>query len=214
MRRVEMKRAYLILLLSVTIVLTLSFTLAQQADAVVISDHCIVIGSGELPNGDMLSCEVIPVDGVVNGTWEHWQACENPVTSCEEYNGALYGLCNAYCNAMECAGDEPNASEEDCEDVRGNFFKMGGDVLPCEPCFNHFVGNVERMYCWRNGIVLADFWGTGTWNGVPGYDYLVHVQDFGDAGPDFYQTYIWAPDGSLALSAADFLSSGNLVVLP
>lgn len=210
----DMKRINVLSLPCAALFLALATILAGQAEAVVITDHCIVVGSGTLPNGDMLSGDVVPVDGVVNGTWEHWQACENTITTCNDYSGALYGLCTAYCDGMHCADEAPNASEDACREVSDNFFRMGGDRLPCEPCYNHFVGNVERMYCWRNGVVLADFWGTGTFNGEPGYDYQVHVQDFGAAGPDVYSIYIWASDGTLALSDADFLSEGNFEVLP
>jgi hypothetical protein len=207
MRRVQMSYIFMTILLAVAI------AFVGQAEAVVISDHCVVIGSGTLPNGDVISGSVVPVDGVVGGTWEHWQAWENSST-CDDYGTALHGLCTAYCKAMDCTGDAPAASEEACLSVRSQFFGKGGDRLPCEPYFNYFVGDIDRMFCWRNGVVLADFWGTGTFNGEPGYSYHVHVQDYGAEGPDLYQVNIWAPDGTLALSAADYLSSGNLEVLP
>jgi len=196
-----------------TTLLAVAIALVGQADAVVITDHCVVVGSGTLPNGDVVSGSVVPVEGVVAGKWEHWEACEN-TSACDDYSDALHGLCTAYCEAMDCTGDAPAASEEACQNVRSQFFNKGGDRLPCEPCFSYFVGDVNRMYCWRNGVVLADFWGAGSFNGESGYDYQVHVQDFGAAGPDLYSIYIWASDGTLALYAADFLSSGNLEVLP
>lgn len=209
-----MKRVFSFSMLFAAVLMVLCMAMVGQADAVVITNHCTVVGSGTLPDGDVTSVEIVPVDGIPDGTLEYWQSCENTVTSCEEYSGALKGLCNAYCEAMECAGDEPNASEQACETVRGNFIKKGGGELPCEPCYNHFVGNAERMYCWRNGVVLADTWGTGTVNGEPGYQYQVHVQDFGNAGPDYYQITIWATDGTLYNAVGDFLESGDLEVLP
>ena len=209
-----MKRSFLISLAFLTMVFGMTTAMEGNVEAVVITDHCTVVGSGMLPNGDMFSGDVTPVEGVINGTWEVWVACENTITSCEEYDGALKGLCNAYCENMDCAGDDPNATERACERVRDNFLAKGGEQLPCEPCYNYFVGDATRMFCWRNGVVLGDFWGTGSYNGEPGYKYQVHVQDFGASGADFYQISIWKPDGTLEHAASDFLATGNLVVDP
>ena len=51
---------------------------------------------------------------------------------CDDYSGAAYGLCTAYCEAMDC--DDPNvhASATGCERVATNFTKKTGDPLPCE----------------------------------------------------------------------------------
>lgn len=52
---------------------------------------------------------------------------------CEEavLGGALKGLCNAYCEAMNCDAD-PNANIKACESVHGKFLKKSGDIeLPC-----------------------------------------------------------------------------------
>jgi hypothetical protein len=52
---------------------------------------------------------------------------------CDPYSGSAYGLCNAYCEAMDCDDPAANASEEACDAVAENFYnKTGGDVLPCE----------------------------------------------------------------------------------
>ncbi len=63
-------------------------------------------------------------------------------TVCDELSGAAFGLCNAYCEAMDCEllddGDEstsPNASEKACLRVKNNFIKITGlAVLPCDAC--------------------------------------------------------------------------------
>ncbi len=52
--------------------------------------------------------------------------------------GAAWGLCNAYCEALDCDSDDPKASAKACSRVRANFQRTtGGDELPCEavcPC--------------------------------------------------------------------------------
>lgn len=58
---------------------------------------------------------------------------------CESESGAAYGLCVSYCEAMDCDGDDPLASDEACESVARNFKKLSGEEsLPCEevvcPC--------------------------------------------------------------------------------
>ncbi len=36
---------------------------------------------------------------------------------CSGYEGRLFGLCNAYCEAMDCDSEEPHASDRACENV-------------------------------------------------------------------------------------------------
>jgi len=60
-------------------------------------------------------------------------------TVCDDLDGAEFGLCNAYCEAMDCelAYDadpetEPHASDRACEQVLANFQKQsGGEDPPC-----------------------------------------------------------------------------------
>jgi hypothetical protein len=42
------------------------------------------------------------------------------------------------------------------------------------------VGTPSTLVCRINGSRIADATGTGTWNGTPGYQYTLHVQDRGD----------------------------------
>jgi hypothetical protein len=54
-------------------------------------------------------------------------------TTCDDLNGALYGLCVAYCEAMDCQLDDTLASDEACERVLTNYMTHSdGDVPPCE----------------------------------------------------------------------------------
>ena len=53
-------------------------------------------------------------------------------TVCEAFGGAAWGLCNAYCEAMDCDSELAEASDRACQKVADNFFKMTGQDLPCE----------------------------------------------------------------------------------
>ncbi len=51
---------------------------------------------------------------------------------CEGETGRAFGLCNAYCEAMDCDWD-PNASEKACARVKSNYQRLTGEEeLPCE----------------------------------------------------------------------------------
>ena len=46
--------------------------------------------------------------------------------------GEEFGLCNAYCEAMDCDADNPQASAKACEKVKAKFETLAFDpVLPC-----------------------------------------------------------------------------------
>ena len=53
-------------------------------------------------------------------------------TVCDDYSGAAFGLCNAYCEAMDCDSEFTKASEKACDKVAANFEKKTGEVLVCE----------------------------------------------------------------------------------
>jgi hypothetical protein len=58
-------------------------------------------------------------------------------TVCDNEKGGAYGLCNAYCEAMDCDDPNQHASDKGCESVRRNFEKKTGRPMPCEatcPC--------------------------------------------------------------------------------
>jgi len=58
-------------------------------------------------------------------------------TVCDQEQGAAYGLCTAYCEAMDCDSASPHASETGCSRVRNNFARITGRPLPCDvacPC--------------------------------------------------------------------------------
>ena len=58
-------------------------------------------------------------------------------TVCDNEEGAAYGLCNAYCEAMDCTDPNQRASNQGCEAVRRNFERKTGRPIPCAvscPC--------------------------------------------------------------------------------
>jgi hypothetical protein len=47
--------------------------------------------------------------------------------------GSAWGLCHAYCEALDCDGDAPRAPRRACERIARIFERRtGGDALPCE----------------------------------------------------------------------------------
>lgn len=56
-------------------------------------------------------------------------------TVCDGQTGAAYGLCNAYCEAMDCDSPSPQASPKACSRVQRNYQRITGQPLPCDvPC--------------------------------------------------------------------------------
>lgn len=53
-------------------------------------------------------------------------------TVCDGQVGAAFGLCNAYCEAMDCDYITPQASEKACTRVLDRFVQLTGDVPPCD----------------------------------------------------------------------------------
>ena len=93
-------------------------------EALVVTGHCALEGSGELATGDTLAGDVRDSGGTPIGSWTH------------------------------------------------------------EGASSVFVGTPSTLVCRLNGSRVADVTGTGTYDGVPGYAYTLHVQDRGDpSGP-------------------------------
>jgi len=58
-------------------------------------------------------------------------------TVCDFLSGAAFGLCNAYCEAMDCDSPNHRASDTGCAEVKANYERKTGQPLPCEvvcPC--------------------------------------------------------------------------------
>ena len=69
-------------------------------------------------------------------------------TVCDQYSGAAFGLCNAYCEAMDCDSPMPKASATACEKVQANFKKKTGEDLSCgmtcDDLFAECIGLLEE----------------------------------------------------------------------
>jgi hypothetical protein len=50
---------------------------------------------------------------------------------CDGQIGALWGLCVAYCEAMDCDFDYPHADDRACNRVLENYKKLSGQLPPC-----------------------------------------------------------------------------------
>lgn len=81
-------------------------------------------------------------------------------TVCDGQTGAAYGLCNAYCEAMDCDSPDPQASATACGRVRTNYTRITGQPLPCDvtcPCGASLslfadieAGSVQIQQCLQN----------------------------------------------------------------
>ena len=106
-------------------------------------------------------------------------------TICDMEQGAAYGHCNAYCEAMDCElandgdpGTEPKASATACSKVRAKYQQTTGHDLPCEvtcPCndpglpfFADFVsGQIPIIQCVTGPFGATGGIGVFTQAGVP-----------------------------------------------
>lgn len=52
-------------------------------------------------------------------------------TVCDLEEGAAYGLCTAYCEAMDCESAAPHASPTACSRVGDRFLQITGRPVPC-----------------------------------------------------------------------------------
>jgi hypothetical protein len=89
---------------------------------------------------------------------------------CDMETGAAYGLCNAYCEAMDCElsndsdpGTEPKASATACSKVRTKFQNITGHDVPCEvscPCttlpqFNATLASATSCVDFGFAVIVA-----------------------------------------------------------
>jgi hypothetical protein len=69
-------------------------------------------------------------------------------SDCDGLSGAAYGLCNAYCEAMDCDSAAPNANETACLKVLSDFTKHSTELIPCAraicPCWD--AADVESLF--------------------------------------------------------------------
>lgn len=97
-------------------------------------------------------------------------------TICDTQTGAAYGLCNAYCEAMDCDSDSAQASTSACEKVFSKFNQITGALPPCElqcplvnqdvyPYFSGVVkGEVVLNRCARDSNWIPEITGVVVWS--------------------------------------------------
>lgn len=67
-------------------------------------------------------------------------------TVCDGLTGAAYGLCTAYCGAMDCDSGDPQASQRACDRVGENFARITGGAPPCTcPCVGRIPDFIEAL---------------------------------------------------------------------
>jgi hypothetical protein len=82
------------------------------------------------------ACLLLTVAGAASAKTPDGQT-PSQETVCDHETGAAFGLCNAYCEAMDCDSPNHRASVGACNSVRRNFEKKTGRPLPCAvqcPC--------------------------------------------------------------------------------
>ena len=158
-------------------------------------------------------------------------------TICDVESGAAFGLCNAYCEAMDCelANDsdpltEPHASATACSKVRAKFENVTGRDLPCEvqcPCndpavsqlFTDIVaGEVPIALCFTNvfvtdGVILfsdENIFSPLAAAGLNGDEYFCAALD-GAAAPLTPEQGAFCVDLLVQASAAQGVTCGPLV---
>lgn len=81
---------------------------------------------------------VVMVCAFAAGAWAKTPDGQPPSqeTVCDVFSGAAFGLCNAYCEAMDCDSPNPHASPTACARVAANFERHTGMAPPCavSPC--------------------------------------------------------------------------------
>ena len=87
---------------------------------------------------------------------------------CDGLQGREFGLCNAYCEAMDC--DTSKSPQNACESLRDNYFEQTGlTTFPCDAT----CPDLPDVWCSGNGWVDTD---------AGGCDVCLCIENF--AGPD------------------------------
>lgn len=99
-------------------------------------------------------------------------------TVCDGQTGAAFGLCNAYCEAMDCDSPNHRASDNACAQVKKNYERKTGQPLPCEvvcPCVSLLPlfaslanGTVQVDQCSANAEIISVITPNGTFAVVNG----------------------------------------------
>jgi hypothetical protein len=83
---------------------------------------------------------------------------------CDGLMGREFGLCNAYCEAMDCDAqfDAPAA----CDSLRDNFYRAtGSSAFPCD----EYCPEIPDASCSGNGVLVTDASGCSACECDPDY---------------------------------------------
>lgn len=78
-------------------------------------------------------------------------------TVCNGQKGAAFGLCNAYCEAMDCDSPAPHASPKACEKTRSQFERITGSAMPCDAVSSCPCGQLELFSGFTSGSETINF---------------------------------------------------------
>ncbi len=206
-----------VILLAVLVGLSVVVFSPSLGISLIITSECEVSASGPGGSGPATAADgstfagyVSGFGGTVSGSWTHQTPC--PANICDELDGALFAFCTAYCVAMDCDGVVPMATPMACQRILSNFkIHSGGSLPPCETCADTFVGNANELLCFLNGGKLGDIRGPGTWNGEPGYRFILQVHDEYPTG-DTYDLMIYDPYDVVVLDTSGAIASGDIIV--
>ena len=82
---------------------------------------------------------------------------DNGESACELLDGAAYGLCNAYCEAMDCDSEFPAANERACNRVADNYARAtDGELPPCEIRIEPVCSELDIAECSGELISCVD----------------------------------------------------------
>ncbi len=95
------------------------------------------MGSSKLPIRSVVLASLVAAVGLIAaGAATKTPDAKTPAeeTECDSLRGASFGLCTAYCEAMDCDSDAPKAKPAACLRVLKKFRKVSEDASP--PCFD------------------------------------------------------------------------------
>jgi hypothetical protein len=80
-------------------------------------------------------------------------------SACGGLSGATWGLCNAYCEAMDCDSENPNASSTACLQVLSKYTSHTEQPIPCArvrcPCWAPEDVDTLLLECEDDGLSVS-----------------------------------------------------------
>jgi len=109
--------------------------------------------------GAVLSLVLAVVPAVRAQTPDKDTPAEETVCDDAGLTGAAWGLCNAYCEAMDCDSEDPNASLAACQNVLSKYATHTEQRIPCAripcPCFAPEGVDALLLMCENRGLSVT-----------------------------------------------------------